>query len=310
MKRLCHIFLSLLSCVSLAGCNTGMNGGSVSDSLDKHDVYLADMPQDYEFTDLVSYDNFSKYVAYNAINEALMNAKFYISFIGNGISISGMAIASVDAKTGERIGAYKGEIEGISQVQGMNGKMNTYIRGSRSYSDFNLSLYYADYNTSKRKTANISGKYYMDIPSSDEKGVGSFFGDNAAENPEFVNPYFFVETLKEDNGLIQDSGTSITKARMDGIDYYRITFASGFYGHLGISESEFTIAMNGKRIYGLAIKNVYTLQGSTSKMYSTVHMRPFTGKLTYVPETFDGYNMSYEQYMDYLSNEIMNLILS
>ncbi len=293
MKKLFSLLaLGLISTFCLTGCND-----SVSTSLDKNDVTLKNL-LDIEFTKVISYNEYSKYCAYDAINKAFANAKFRISFIGSGMNLSANAIASVDAKTGERIGACKATLGNTyGAISGLTGKQMTYIRGSKSYSEFNFTLFYQDIvNGTGKHTTQYAGKFYMDIPAKDEKGVGSFFGNNAAENPEFVSPYFFIDTLKE-NGLISDNETVIKKARSEGIDYYRVEFTTSFLDPLGIQECEFTLAMNGKKVYGMAIEVKYTMDGKTS-FYSTVHMRPFTGTYKDVPTSFSGYDMSYEEYLN------------
>ena len=297
MKKL---FSTLILVATASFCLTGCNN-SVSASLDKKDAVFV-VPEDYEFTKVVSYNEYSKYCVYNTINNTLKNAKFRISYLGGGINMSATAIASVDGKTGERIGASKITFaKGASVLYGLTGSQMTYIRGAKSYSSFDFNFFTANPTNGARKTGSLSGKYYMDIPSSDEKGVGTFFGDNSAENPEFINPYFFLDKLQE-NGLISEGGTEIKKARKDGIDFYLIDFGIGFYDQFGITECEFILAMNGKKVYGVHLDLKYTQANMTS--YSYVYMKPFTGTLKDVPTSFEGYDMSFEEYSKKLADEV------
>ena len=306
-KIISGVILSLLVCLSLTGCSSGPSA-----NLNKKDVNMTDMPEDYEFTKLVSYDSFSKYGAYSKVAEAFKSAKFDTYTIANGTQINTMAIIGVD-KNGERVGKAKTVMDGFGAMNGMDGTSTTYVRGSRSYTDMSISIYMMVPTSSSsfsKKSGSFAAKYHQDIPITDEKGVGSFFGDNAAENPTFINPYFFIDTLKE-NGVIRDSDTTIYKASESGVDYYRITFGSAFFDPYGISECKFTLAISHSKIYGMALRITYSLPESPNiKNYFAVQMRPFTGTINDVPDEFSGYDMTIEEYMVALQNRIQQIAQS
>ena len=184
----------------------------------------------------------------------------------------------------------------------------TYIRGKTSYTDVNLKLSIYDPISKQTKNGNISEKYHMDIPTSDEKGVGSFFGDNSAENPNMINPYFFLDTLKA-NGVIQDQSTVIKKAKAGNITYYKVEYSNSWYDGLGIEECTFILGMNGKNVYGMKVHLKYHLENDPeTSMYSNVVMMPFTGKYKDVPTSFSGYEMTIEEYFDELTKKFMDLL--
>ena len=138
MKKLFAILsLSLIGAFCLSGCGVP----KLSASLDKNDVKLPDCPDEKEFTKVITYESFSKAIVYEKINKALSNAKYNIYFIGNGVQVDSIAIASVD-KNGDRIGACKTKIKAIGNPMfGMNGDQMTYIRGRTSYTSMSVSIY-------------------------------------------------------------------------------------------------------------------------------------------------------------------------
>ena len=305
MKKLFAVLsLSLIGAFCLSGCGVP----KVSASLDKNDVKLPDCPNENEFTKVITYESFSKAVVYEKINKALSNAKYNIYFIGNGVEVDSIAIASVDKK-GERIGACKTKIKAIGNPMfGMNGDQMTYIRGRTSYTSMSVSIYEYDPISNSTKKGNFSAKYHMDIPASDVKGVGSFFGDVAAENPNIVNPYFFIDTLKE-NGVISDNKTTIKTKKVDNITYYLVQFSSDFLTPLCVSENTFIIAMYNKSIYGMKLRTKYYLENDPETyLYSGVALMPFTGTLKDVPTSFGGYEMTMEEYFKALQDRIVEIL--
>ena len=294
MKKIFFVILLLLCIFSLSGCTK-----SVSNSVDKNDVKLVDVPEDEDFTKEVSFTDFSKYVAYQTINDAFKNAKYDIWTL-NQVEMSSIAISSVDKKTGERIAISKTKITCNNPFTGYNGNAMSYVRGNRYYSSQNLTAYYNA--SSGKRTATYSGKYYQDIPATDEKGVGSFFGDNAAENAVFTNPYNMIEQLKE-GGIIE--GGTIYKARANGYTYYKVVFSADIYNSYSITKFYLLFVMNGRKPVGMRMR-VGITQGDMTN-YLHVTMVPFKGNLDSVPETFEGYDQTLEEFMNGLSSKMVEV---
>ena len=295
MKKTILSLLLFLSVVFLVGC------GGASNSLDKNDANIH-VPLDYEYTDVITADSFSKAVAYDKMNKIISNSKMYVRTSGAGVSTSGVGIISVDKKTGEGIGACKTTITSTSRISGYNGSSMTYIRGKKSYTDFDYTLF-SNYNGTK--TSRIAGKYYMDIPVKDEKGVGSFFGDNAAENAYLTDPFEILALLKE-SGFITTEDNTFKKARIDGYAYYKVTFGTMINQMFGNSKTEITVKMRGGTIVGVSTRAEY-LVSDNMKCIFAVDLVAFSSNLD-VPTEFIGYDMSFDEYMNYLSQSMMSMV--
>ena len=294
MKKTILLVLSFFCILFLTGCGA-------SSSLDKNDAKIL-VPLDYEFTDVISADSFSKAVAYDAMNKIIKSSKMYIRTSGPGVSTSGVGIISTDKKTGEAIGACKTTTTSTSRISGYNGTSMTYIRGKRSYTDFNYALFS---NMNGSKTSTMSGKYYMDIPVKDEKGVGSFFGDNAAENAYMTNPFEILALLKE-SGFITSEDNTFKKARIDGYVYYKLSFGSIINMLTKNDKTEIVIKMRGRSIVGVSTRAEYSID-ENYKCVLAVDLVAFSGNLD-VPTEFVGYDMSFDQYMNSLNQSIMNIV--
>ena len=297
MKFLNNVFaigLIAFSIVSLTGCD------SVSASLDKNDVKLADAPSRTEFSSLpeITYQEYSRYVTYTIISEAMINIKMTVWTISNSIISDTIAIATKDNKTGERIGASKTKLSDSSGLFNLSGNQSSYIRGGKSYIDTSFRY------TTGTNSVSISDKYHMDLPEGDERGVGTFFNNSSADpnNAGFVSPYTLIEELKE-GCMIEDATTVIRKARVDGITYYNVEFGNLPSIADNLTEVYFVIAMNGKKFYGMRYYCTITdPEGHSS--YLHFDARPFTGTLE-VPYEFTGYEKTLEEYMEEMQRKIM-----
>ncbi len=294
MKKTILSILSLFFILFLVGCGA-------SDSLDKNDANIH-VPLDYEYTDVISVDSFSKAVAYDKMNKIISNSKMFVRTSGPGVSTSGVGIITVDKKTGEGIGACKTTITSTSRISGYNGSSMTYIRGKKSYTEFAYKLFS---NVNGSKTSSVSGKYYMDIPVKDEKGVGSFFGDNAAENAYLTNPFEILALMKE-SGFITTEDNTFKKARFDGYTYYKLTFGTFINEMFGNEKTEITVKMKGGTIVGVSTRAEYTVSNNMKCIFA-VDLVAFSGKLD-VPTEFIGYDMSFEEYNNYISQSMMSMV--
>ena len=145
----------------------------------------------------------------------------------------------------------------------------------------------------------------MDIPMKDEKGVGSFFGDNAAENAYLTDPFEILGLLKE-SGYIKTEDNTFKKARIDGYTYYKISFGTIVNQLFGNSKTEIVVKMKGKRIIGVSTRAEYYFSDNMKCIF-TVDLVAFKDKID-VPSEFVGYDMSYEEYMNYLSQNMMSMM--
>ena len=293
MKKNILLVLSFLCILFLSGCGA-------SNSLDKNDANIH-VPLDYEYTDVISADSFSKAIAYDKMNKIISSSKMYVRTSAPGISTSGVGIITTDKKTGEGIGACKTTITSTSKISGYNGSSMTYIRGKMSYTEFAYKLFS---NVNGSKSSSISGKYYMDIPVEDEKGVGSFFGDNAAENAYLTDPFEILALMKE-SGYITTEDNTFKKARIDSYTYYKLTFGSIINQIYGNEKTEITVKMKGGTIVGVSTRAEYIVQDSMKCIFA-VDLVAFSGSLD-VPKEFVGYDMSFNEYMNYLNQNMMNM---
>ncbi len=286
-----YLLLILMLCITLmlTSCN------SVSSSLDKNDAKITDVPEDYEFTKVISYDSYSKYITYTLIEENLRNVKMSISLVGSGsVTMDSLALMGTEKKTGERIGMAKTTIGCYNPYMGMKGNQSTYIRGYKSYNDVNLTHYY------NGKKVSIADKYYMDIPAQ-EDSIKSFL---SSSDDDFITIYDFVNELKE-GGMIQDPDTVIKTARANGLTYYKIEFSRSLGYFSMIEDYYFLIVMNGKRFYGLKCKVNMNDTKEAVGAQLIVSIRPIKDSFD-VPTEFSGY-ISYDEYIKNLTNKMMNL---
>ncbi len=300
MKKLFAFLLIGISAFTLAGCDT------VSSSLDKDDVFI-EMPEDYEYTKVISYDQYSRSITFDNLNKSLRGVKMDLYTIANSIQTNTIAIATYDTKTGERIGAGKTKISPtMNPLLSASGTEMLYIRGNKAYVDINASYSVTTtYGGTKTTTYAIVDKYHMDMPEDDTNGMNSFFGiDPTNPNTEgFVNPYTFLNALK-DGGLIQDESTVIKTARSGGKTFFKIEFANPQLLNQGLINYEFIIVMNGRKFIGLYM-HVKGDMGDGNTYYIGATIVPFTGKLD-VPTEFTGYEKTMEQFMEDVKNSMMN----
>lgn len=294
-KNIFAIALTAISVVTMTGCE------GVSASLDKNDVKLFNTPTKSEFTSLpeVSFGEYSRYVTYTIIADAMTNVKMAIWTAASSITCDTIAIATKDKKTGERIGASKTKLGDTSGLFNLKGNQSSYIRGGKSYVETNFSY------TTNKTTVYISDKYHMVLPQGDERGVGTFFNNSSADpnNAGFVSPYTLIEELKE-GCMIEDSTTTIRKKKVEGITYYGIEFGDLPRIADNVTEIFFVLAMNGKKFYGMRYNCTITdPQGHSS--YLHFDAKPFTGTLD-VPYEFSGYDKTLEQYMEDMQRKMMD----
>lgn len=290
MKKSIFIFLILMMVFVLAGCE------QPSMSLDKNDVKLAETPDDYEFTKVVSYSTFSKYITYTLVEENMRQAKMSLTIIGSGsIQINTMALLGADPRTGERIGQSKTSISCYNPMFGVKGSQIAFIRGNKNYIDENI--YY--YSGSKKST--IADKYYMDIPESSDS-IKAFL---SSSEDDFVSVMTLVNELKE-GGLIEDPDTVIKKATKKGITYYKIEFGRTNEYFAGVEKYLFIIAMNGKKLYGIRARVDMADNGSSVGATLYCDLRPVKKAKFEVPTEFDGY-ITYAEHQNNIQVAIRNL---
>lgn len=290
MKKSIFIFLILMMVFVLAGCE------QPSMSLDKNDVKLAETPDDYEFTKVVSYSTFSKYITYTLVEENMRQAKMSLTIIGSGsIQINTMALLGADPRTGERIGQSKTSISCYNPMFGVKGSQTAFIRGNKNYIDENI--YY--YSGSKKST--IADKYYMDIPESSDS-IKAFL---SSSEDDFVSVMTLVNELKE-GGLIEDPDTVIKKATKKGITYYKIEFGRTNEYFAGVEKYLFIIAMNGKKLYGIRARVDMADNGSSVGATLYCDLRPVKKAKFEVPTEFDGY-ITYAEHQNNIQAAIRKL---
>ena len=300
MKKWTSFLLIGVAMFGLTGCDT------VSSSLDKDDVYI-EMPEDYEYTKVISYDEYSRSMTFDNLNKSLRGVKMDLYTIASGnVQTDTIAIATYDNKTGERIGAGKTTISSTYNplIKASGGEM-MYVRGDKAYVDINARYIVTSPVGGSTYTTDvtINDKYHMDLPIADTNGMGSFFGiDPTNPNTEgFVNPYTFVNAMKE-GGLIQDEGTVIKTAR-DGVrTFFKIEFANQYYLNPALIEYEFIIVMNGRKFAGLYM-HVKGDMGNNQTYYIGATIVPFSGKLE-VPTEFSGYEKTVDQFIADISKGV------
>ena len=298
MKKLFTFLLIGVSAFALAGCDT------VSTSLDEDDVNI-EMPEDYEYTKVISYDEYSRTLTFQNLTQALRGVKMDLYTIGGGVTTDTIAIATHDFKTGERIGAAKSKISStFNPMIRANGNQMMYVRGNRAYVGINAS--YTVSAASTTKTYSIIDKYHMDLPEDDTNGMGAFFSiDPTDPNTEgFVNPYTFVDAMKE-GGMIQDPDTVIRTAREGGRTFFKIEFANPTYLNQGLIEYEFIVVMNGRKFDGLYM-HVKGDAGNNNTYYIGATIIPFSKRYDDVPTEFTGYEKTMEQFIQDVQNSMMN----
>ena len=298
MKKFLAFLLIGISAFALAGCDT------VSSSLDEDDVYI-EMPDEINYTKVISYDEYSRTLTFQDLTKALSGVKMDIYTSGGGIQTDTIAIATRDSKTGERIAAGKTKISSrFNPLIRANGNQMMYVRDDTSYVDINATYTVSAMSTTK--TYSIVDKYHIDLPKDDTNGMASFFSiDPTDPNTEgFVNPYTFVNAMKE-GGLIQDPDTVIKTARQDGRTFFRIEFANMYALNQGLIEYDFVVVMNGKKFNGLYM-HVKGDAGNNSTFVIGATIVPYTKKYNDVPTEFQGYEKTMEQFIEDAKKSMMS----
>ena len=299
MKKL-FVLIATFSMLLTTGCNYSK---TVTNSLDKDDAGMP-VPLDIDFTKVISHSEYSKAITFTAIAESIQSVKMSIDAYGGNTKMDSVAIITKD-KYGERIGGCKTKISytyAASFAPGQQGTSLTYVRGDKSYTTTSIKIVLGN-----DKYTNFSGSYHMDIPSTDERGVGTFFGINGADPNEsgFISPFTLIEKLNE-SGLVSDGSTQLKYAHGDGISYYKVIFQSDMLGLANLIDNEIVIGIKQKHIYG--IRAVTTTQIGDTKMTLRVRMAQFKGKYD-VPTSFGSeYDKTIEEYNRDLQNAIMNAL--
>ena len=295
MKRFHIIFVLFLITLLMSGCK-------VSASLDKDDAKLDDAPEANKFVDTISYDEFSRYVSYDLVNEAIDDVKMSISIlVPNVMTIDSVTIISKDSKTKERIGASKTQISINKASINQTGNQITYIRDDKCYVEQNLKLY------DNHKTINFSGKYKIDIATNDKNSIDLFWETTNEVDTSFVSPSKLIELLNFQE-LMENEATLIKKVKVKGITYYQIEFAYLLGINLLGFHYRFLIAMDGKKFYGLRLE-VELPSGDIddTKTIVRIDIRTFNRKLD-VPKSFSSeYDYTFDQHLAKLNQAISSL---
>ncbi len=299
MKKFATFLLAIIPMFALTGCDT------VSSSLDEDDVYI-EMPDDIQYTTVISYDEYSRTMTFENLANALKGVKMDLYTISDIVTDT-IAIATYDAKTGERIGAGKTKISStFSPLIRASGNQMMYVRGDTAYVDIDATYTVTvPISGAKTSTYSIVDKYHMNMPHDDTNGMGSFFSiDPTDPNTEgFVNPYTFLNELKE-GGMIQDPNTVIKTAREGGRTFFKIEFANVDALNSGIIEYEFIVVMNGRKFVGLHMR-VKGDMGNNRTYIIKGQIVPFSGKLD-VPLEYVGFDKTLEQFLKDVQNAAMN----